>query len=186
MRQRTTRRSVNPNIVDPPMPSVEEFAEEHTNTERIRFVALGMLAGALVVGVCKLWFFPWLSAFSASAPCRSVFGLSGSTVLAYGLFVGMPLLAALLVSVTLGRRGLRIVREGRVPTSGKKVFRRTKIQRGAKAKAIGYAHVFAVTPMLALSIWGTFQAETFARLPDRKPSACVAALSATNDAASLR
>ena len=37
--------------------------------------------------------------FSASASCRSVFGISGSTVLAYGLFVGMPLFAALLVIV---------------------------------------------------------------------------------------
>ena len=177
---------MNPNLVDPIMPSVEEFSEEHTNAERIRFVALGTLAGALVVAVCKLWFFPWLSAFSASAPCRSVFGFSGSAVLAHGLFVGMPLFAALLVIVTLGRRGLRIVREGRVPTSGEKVFRRTRIQRGAKAKIIGYAHVFAATPMLALSIWGTYQAETFARLSDRKPSACEAALSATNDATGVR
>ncbi len=177
---------MNPNLVDPIMPSVEEFAEEHTNAERIQFVALGTLAGALTIGACKLWFFPWLSAFSASAPCRSVFGFSGATVLAHGLFIGMPLFAALLVIVTVGLRGLRIVREGRVPTSGEKVFRRTRIQRGAKAKVIGYAHVFAATPMLALSIWGTYQAENFARLPDRRSSACAAALSVTNDAASVR
>ena len=159
------------------MPSVAEFAEEYTNAERIRFVVLGALAGALTVAACKLWFFPWLRAFSASASCRSVFGFSGSTVLAYGLFVGMPLFAALLVIITVGRRGLRIVREGRVPTSGEKVFRRTRIQRGAKARVIGYVHVFAATPLLALSIWGTDQAEEFARLPDRKPSECAAALS---------
>jgi len=72
-----------------------EYAPEYSRAERIRFVAVGAAFGAALVGVCQLWFFPWLREFSASASCRAVFGLSGTAVLFYSVFVGIPLHAAL-------------------------------------------------------------------------------------------
>jgi hypothetical protein len=70
----------------------------------------------------------------------------------------------------LGRRGYRILREGRVPPRGERVFRRTRIQRGAKAKSVGCIHVFAGAPMLVLAIWGHCQAGPLAhRTEDQLP-----------------
>ena len=159
--------------VNPPNAlSIAEFADEYTDAERIRFVVVGAIAGGSIVAIGKLWLFPWLRVFSESADCQSVFGTRGTTVLGYGLFVGIPLFATLLVIGTFGRRGLRILREGRVPPSFEKVFRPTRIERGPKAKAIGYLQLFAATPMLALLVWGTNQAGTFARRSDSKPSEC--------------
>ncbi len=167
----------NTDVDRPIMQNGAEFAEEHTDAERIRLVVVVALAGALFVAVCKLWFFPWLRVFSESAACRSVFGIDGATVLGYGLFVGIPLFATLLVVVTAGRRGVRIVREGRVPPSGEKVFRRTRIRRGAMATVIGYVHALSATPLVAMCIWGNYQVDAFARQLDRNRSECAAALS---------
>ena len=82
-----------------------EFAEQYSAAERIRFLVGGAVAGALLIGVAKLWFFPWLSEFSASAQCRTVFGSNGAAVLFYGLFAGVPFSAGLVVAFTAGRRG---------------------------------------------------------------------------------
>lgn len=138
--------------------STTEFAPEYTTAERIRFAVLGIVAGAVLVAGCQLWFFPWLREFAASAQCRSVFGVKGTAVLFYGVFVGIPLQAAVVLAAVAGRRGYMILREGRVPPSGEKVFRRTRIQRGARAKLSGYMQLFSAAPLLALAVWGSSQA----------------------------
>lgn len=151
------------------MPSVE-YAPEYSLAERVRFAVFGLAAGALVVAVCQLWLFPQLREFSTSAHCRSVFGFSGTAVLFHGVFVGLPLLAALLVGVLVGRRGVKVLRQGRLPPSGEKVFRRTPVIRGVKAKAIGYVQLIAAVPLLGLAIWGTFEARALVDQFHRQPA----------------
>ena len=158
----------------PDAPSIAEFADEYSEAERVRFVVVGAIAGGSIVTISKLWLFPWLRVFSESADCQSVFGIRGTTVLGYGLFEGIPLFATLLIIATFGRRGLRILREGRLPPSFEKVFRPTRIERGSKAKAVGYLQLFAATPMLSLLVWGTNHAGAFARRSDSRPSECPA------------
>jgi hypothetical protein len=149
-----------------------EYAPEYSHAERIRFVVLAVAAGALIVGVCKLWFFPWLREFSASASCRTVFGFSGTAVLFYSVFVGVPLHAALLIGVSLGRRGFRVLRQGRMPPVGERVFRRTPVVRGVKARWLGYVQLFAAIPPLVLSVWGVYQAPSLVRQAERHPASC--------------
>ena len=141
--------------VTPPV----EYAPEYTPAQRLRIVVLGLVAGALVLAVCQFWLFPLLRAFAPAAHCRTVFGFSGVAVLFHGVFVGLPLSSALLVAVLLGRRGMKVLREGRVPPSGEKVFRRTPIVRGMKAKALGWVQLLAAVPLLGLAVWGVFQAQ---------------------------
>ncbi len=147
-----------------------EYAPEYSPAERVRFLALGLAAGAVVVAVCQLWLFPLLREFSASAHCRSVFGFSGIAVLFYGMFVGVPLLVALLVGVLVGRRGVKVLRQGRLPPSGERVFRRTPVIRGVKAKVIGCVQLIAAVPLLGLAIWGTFQARALVDQFHRQPA----------------
>ena len=150
-----------------------EFAPEYTKTERIRFVLVAFAVGAAVTLASRLWFFPWLREFAASAPCRSVSGVTGTTALFYGLLVGLPLFLAVLVGAFVGRRGYRVLREGCLPPSGEKVFRPTPIRRGTKAKLPGYVQLFSFTPLLALALWGAFQARQLVAQAELRPVKCV-------------
>lgn len=154
------------------MSDAEEFAEEYSTSERIRIVVFGIVAGAVLVAVGNLWFFPWLREFSESAACRAVFGLDGSVVLFYGLFAGLPLTAAIGIALSFGRRGFRILKQGQVPPRGEKVFRPTRIEKGGKAKLVGTVQLLAVLPPLALVIWGIGQAEKLAAETPAKPRNC--------------
>ncbi len=151
-----------------------EFAEEHTRAARIRFVVIGILMGALVIISSKAWLFPWLREFIKSAPCRTVFGIEGLTVLWYGMFAGLPLFALVLFGVPVAWRGYKILSDGQFPPAKEKVYRPTKIQRGAKAKLFGYLHLSAFLAPLALTIWGSFQAAELSREKRPKVEACSA------------
>jgi hypothetical protein len=151
-----------------------EFAEEYTVAERGRRVIGGLAAGLAVIAIGKLWLFPWLTHFAASAPCRTVSGVNGATVLWWGLFVGIPLTSAALVVATMGRRGVRILRDGQVPPRREKVLRPTRIRRGRQARLIGYLHVLAWSPFLALALWGGFQAAALQQQGLRSGTSCPA------------
>lgn len=151
-----------------------EFAEQYSTAERIRFVVLSVVSGALLIALGKLWFFPWLRAFSASAQCQTVFGTNGTTVLLYGLFVGLPFFAGLLVACTLGRRGFKVLRDDQFPPLREKSFRLTKIRRGSGATIIGYLHLMAFVPFLAIGLWGCVQAAALSRQAQHMAVGCAA------------
>jgi hypothetical protein len=148
-----------------------EFAEEYSFRERVRLLSVGLVVGGVFVLLWKLWLLPEFIAFAASAHCRNVFSIPGTTVLWYGLCVGLPLLFALVFGCMQGRHGLRILRDGQCPPIGAKVLRRTLIKRGAAARRVGYLNLLVFTPFLAIAIWGFFQAETLSQL---KHPACTA------------
>ena len=151
-----------------------EFSEEHTPAERIRGVIIGVVTGALVIFIGKSWLLPWFREFASSAPCRNIFGIEGVTVLWYGLFVGMPVAVTILVVSTFGWRGYKIIRDGQSPPAKEKVYRPTKIHRGTRARLIGYIHLWAFLPSLALSIWGSYQAKEMLRTIHPSMSTCAA------------
>lgn len=167
------------------MPSEPEFAELRTPAERLRIFIICLLTGILVTYLSKTWLFPSINEFAASAPCRKVLGIEGLTVLWYGLFVGVPLHGAILIAAVMGWRGYKILRDGQYPPLKEKVYKPTRILRGAPAKFKGYMHLLAPLPLLAMSIWGIFQAEEYSKTMRPKASTCAAATvnppSATDD-----
>ena len=137
-----------------------EYAEEATKAERARHVVVGLAVGAVSVTVGKLWLFPLFQEFANTAHCRVIFGFSGIDVLFFGVFVGVPLLPALLLLAAFAPRGYKTIRFSRFPPEGEKVFRPTRIRRGAKAKAIGYLHILAPLSLFLIAIWGIPQAKS--------------------------
>jgi hypothetical protein len=154
------------------MEKIQEFAEQYTLAERVRLVVFGCVSGAVVIGSGKLWLFPWLHAFSASAHCSNLLGFNGTTVLWHGLFVGIPLFSAILVGALVGRRGFKILQQGRTPPAGEKVFRPTPIVRGRRAKLRGLVQFFAALPLVAIAAWGYVQAEQLAAKPLPSQARC--------------
>jgi hypothetical protein len=142
-----------------------EYAPTYSTAERRRFVVVGGVLGILVVGAGKAWGFPWIAGFSATAACRTVLGINGATVLWYALFVALPLLGAVVAGFGYGRTGLRILREGRFPPAGTQVFRPTRVIRSAMARRIGYLHLAACIPFLALATWGFGRASSLSKIP---------------------
>jgi hypothetical protein len=157
------------------MNELPEFAEEHSLSDKIRLLAIYLAAGAVVVLAAQTWLFPAIRAFAGSAHCRDVFGFSGVSVLFYGLFVAMPLSIALVVGLTMGRHGCRVLRDGQNPPIGEKVFRPTRIERGRKAKLMGYAQKYSFLLLLAIAVWGLPQASgLIASLPSDVARDCPA------------
>jgi hypothetical protein len=141
-----------------------EFAEEYGFRERVRLALFGLATGAAIILAFKLWLLPAFIGFLATARCQSVFGMPGSMVISYSLFVGLPVLLALVFAFVGGIHGLRILRDGQCPPIGAKVLRRTRIRRGVAARRVGYLSLLLFAPFLALAIWGLFQSGTLAEL----------------------
>ena len=151
-----------------------DYAVEYTRAERVWRVLSWAIAAAMAVGAAQLWFFPWLRDFAADAHCRTVLGMPGHEVLVRGLFVGLPAAVALMLGLTFGRRGLRILAQEQVPPRGEKVFRPTRIRRGGHARLAGYGHLLVVLSAVALALWGSAQAGKLGRTLQPVPDSCIA------------
>jgi hypothetical protein len=149
-----------------------EFAEMYSTAERIKFIVRYIISGGAIFVVSKFYFFPWLTQFANTAHCRIVLGMDGRFVVWYGLFIGIPLSATLIVASTMGYRGYKVLRDGQAPPRGEKVFKPTRIVRGVKAKMIGYFQLLSFVPFLAFAIWGGFQAHTMSVAAQAKPNKC--------------
>jgi|SRR5579859_2360740 len=151
-----------------------EFAQEYSFRERVRLGTVGLVIGGVLVLLWKLWLLPEFTAFAASAHCRNVLGIAGTTVLWYGLFVGFPLFLALVLACTEGQHGVKILHDRQSPPIGAKVLRPTRIKRGAAARRAGYLRLLAFIPFVAIAIWGFFQAESLSRQSQLIHPACTA------------
>lgn len=155
------------------MDELPEFAAEYTPAQKIRLLVFYLFAGGATVLLSEGWLFPAISLFAASAHCREVFGFPGLTVLFYGLFVGIPLFFALVASLTISRRGYRILRDGQSPPIDEKVLRPTRIVRGSKAKLTGYFQLLSPLPLLAFAAWGLLQANQLSAISPSSDRECV-------------
>lgn len=92
-----------------------------------------------------------------------IFGVSGSTVLLYGAFVGVPLAAAILIVLLTARSSIEAILTRRYPPPNRKVFGRVKIKRGWQAVAFALMPAMAVTYLCVLSSQGMTTAARIAR-----------------------
>ncbi|NHZ94962.1 hypothetical protein [Massilia sp. CCM 8734] len=162
------------------MQHTNEFAEQYTRAERRRLALLILTAGAALLVVTKLWFFPWLAAFAASAECREIGGVNGVKLVFYGVFVGMPLLLALVLGAILGVPGYKSLRSGQFPAAGVKVWRPMRIRRGRRATLIGAACLLLTLLPLVLAAWGWFQAGAMLAGAGGTPLDCAAIRAASS------
>lgn len=154
-----------------------EFAEQYSPSERRRLLALLVCGGLLLVVACEWYFFPWLRWFASTSHCHQVMGVSGTTALWYGVFVGLPLHAAILAGVFLVPSALKSIRTRRFPPPGAKVLARTQVIVGWRAACRGYAVCASVVAILGMAVWGFFQAHDLDqayRAQERDMSECAA------------
>jgi hypothetical protein len=125
----------------------QEFADEYTKQEKIRFVILYLTSGVFIYITHAQWVFPWLRGYASTAYCHSAFGYSGILILWAGLLIG---------ACTVWP-GIKTLKQGQYPPKGSKVFKPTKILRGKAATFRGLSLLLAPCLFVAVAIWGAFQ-----------------------------
>lgn len=105
------------------------------------------------------WYLPFINWYVDTVHCHTPFGYSGISVLWYSLFVGLPLLSALMIgafTVPIGYQGLT---HQQFPPKGHKVYKPTKVLRGWKGNLKSIFHLLIPVFLVLFSIWGYFQVD---------------------------
>lgn len=137
---------------------MNEYAPEYSKKERINFLLKHMLWALPLYIVTDFWFFDWLSEFSDNSNCYYLWGLTGTHIVFYSLFVGIPLSLLLVILALEGPRSIKIIKLGQNPLPNEKVFKKTKYKYGFKAKIQPIIIIFIVIYLLAFAVWGYMQA----------------------------
>jgi hypothetical protein len=145
-----------------------EYAPQYSMRERWRFAAICIACYAALWVIFEWWASPQLRMFSQTAHCRTVLGISGSTVLMYGMFVGLPLMAAVSVGAFLIPNAVRSIRTRQHPPPGQKVLRRVKILSGRGAVVRASVELGLVAALVAIAAWGGFMAGKFTQSIERR------------------
>ena len=140
-----------------------EFAPQYSPKERLRRLLVHGVLGLLTLGALYWWALPRYRSFLAEAPCETLLGMPGSTILLYGAFVGIPLAAAVLIVLLTARSSIEAIATRRYPPPNRKVFGRVKIKKGWQAIAFALMPAMAITYLCVLSSQGLTTATQMAR-----------------------
>ena len=133
---------------------MSDYAPEYTKIERLRIIAKHLAWAIPTVAIFKLWFFPWFSEYADNAHCYDYGYFSGTQLALYSVYVGIPIVAALLVFAIEGIRSLRVMRLGQSPLPGEKVFSPTKYKFGFRARVRPAIVLLMLLGMLSLGVYG--------------------------------
>ncbi|MEH6448850.1 MAG: hypothetical protein V7765_09285 [Oleispira sp.] len=137
---------------------MNKYAPEYSKKERINFLLKHTLWVLPLYIVTDFWFFDWLSEFSNNSNCYYFGGITGSHLIFYSLFVGIPLSLFIIILALEGPRSIKIMKLGQNPLPDEKVFKKTKYKYGAKAKIQPIVTVVIAISLLIFAAWGYVQA----------------------------
>lgn len=108
---------------------MNNYAPEYTKKERIAIIVKSLLLALPIYAVAQLWFFDWLREYADNANYYYYYyyygNITGVHLLMYSMFVGLPLLPAIILFIFEGRRSLKIIKLWQSPLPGEKVFNKT-------------------------------------------------------------
>lgn len=113
---------------------MNEFAPEYSKKECVILLLKHMAWAVPLFAITKYQFFPWFEAYAEHAHCYNYGNLTGTALVFYGLFIGLPLLFAILLFLLEGPNSIKIMRLGQNPVPGQKVFKPTRYKYGFRAK----------------------------------------------------
>lgn len=138
---------------------MSEFAPEYSKKERFVIIIKHLIWVVPLMLATQYLFFPWFERFVPNSHCYKYGWVTGTDIVFYGLFVGLPLLFALLLLLMEGSRVVKIIQLGQSPLPGEKVFKATKYTYGYRAKIKPFILFLVVMFFLGLSIKGVFSAK---------------------------
>lgn len=149
------------------------YAPEYTTKEKWVLVCKHLAWAIPLVVIAKFWFFPWFERFSSNAHCYHFtwvgFGdFTGVHLVSYGMFVGYPLILALMLFLFEGYRNIKIIQLGQTPLPNEKVLKPTKYTYGLKAKIKSYLFFTMLLFLLGVASWGFFAAKDILSNAEKK------------------
>ena len=150
-----------------------EYAPEYTKRERV-FLVLKHAAWAVPLFlITKFWFFPWFEAYITTAHCINYGVFTGSHIVFYSLFIGLPLLLAIVILLIEGPRSLKIIKIGQNPLPNEKVLSKKKYTYGNKAKIKPVLFFMATLVLLGMAFKGFFWANNIISKQNNNPPPCI-------------
>lgn len=163
----------------PKEPGVD-YAPMYTFNERLSLLLKHALWLAPLFLIIKFWLSPHLKKYITEAHCHSYGPVNGVHLVFYGLFVGYPLFFALLIFLFEGFNAIDAFKFSQYPLPNQKVFRLTKYKYGRSAKNHALLILSPIPILIALSIWGGFQAYKLTiKIPNCAVKEKIAAASST-------
>lgn len=147
---------------------MNEYAPEYTKKERIVLMLKHAAWAIPLFAITKYIFFPWFEVYAKNAHCYRYGNITGTEVVFYGLFVGLPVLFALLVFLLEGSNCIKILRYGQRPLPGEKVFKPTKYVYGFRAKLKPLFIFIALAFFIGLSVKGVYSANQIINMVNTK------------------
>jgi len=153
--------------------SSKQYAPIYTTEERIKYFIKHSIWAVPLFLIVQFWFIPFIDEYSKIAQCINYGKFTGLHVIFYGFYVGLPVLMALIVFLSLGIRSLKIIKIGQSPLPNEKVFTQTEYVYGSKAKLRAYGVFAYILLILSLGVQGYFWAnETISDLSNKSTEVC--------------
>jgi len=134
--------------------SEPRYTKTYTFVERLRIVL--PLAAA---GLLSLYFVSYkLDEVLEDIHCQTYLGINGFSWVWASLFIGLPLLLLLSVVIAEGKNCIHALKLGEYPRPEKKVFFKSEILSGKKAKLKGTYILLATVFIFLFLLWGIGQA----------------------------
>lgn len=150
-----------------------EFAPEYSTRERVKIICKYLLIFLPLFAATKWWFFPWFNEYVEVAHCYNYSEFTGTHLVFYGLFVGMPLFLFLGLFFTEGIKNIRVFSLGQHPLPGEKVFKATRYTYGRSAKIKSLPILFLLVAILGFSIYGFSAANDIISMVEQKGLSCI-------------
>ena len=143
---------------------MSEFAPEYTRKERIILLAKLFAWAIPLFAITKYLFFPWFQTYAEKAPCLNYGSFTGTEVILYSCFVGLPLLMALALFALEGTKCVKVIRLGQSPLPGEKVFKPTKYKYGLRAKLRPILTLISIGLIVGYSVYSFFTVQELSRV----------------------
>jgi len=152
-----------------------EFAPLYSRNERLTKALPTLAIAALLYWLYHSYFHQWLTWYLETMHCHQFFSLTGIEALWLAIFVGIPMLCAITIAIALLPTGYNTLKDKQYPPIGAKVFQKTKIVKGNKARIKGWMHLLLPLIFVAIACWGYLQVGQMPTDADGKldPSLCV-------------
>ncbi len=136
-----------------------EYAPLYSRSERLKKALPTLAIAALIYWSYQRYFQQWLTWYLETMHCHQFFTLTGIEVLWLSMFVGIPMFCAMTIAIALLPTGYKTLRDKQYPPIGNKVFQKTKIVKGNKAKFKGWMHLLSPLIFVLFACWGYLQVE---------------------------
>ena len=135
-----------------------EYAPEYSPKEKRRQLFWALLWVLPFFAVANYVWLPWFNQYVKRAHCDDYGSFTGFHIIAYSLFVGAPIIIALVIFAFMGPGFVKVFQVGQFPLPGKKVSRPTKYVYGWRARLMGTLFFIFVMSIAGIGIWGYFAA----------------------------